>query len=113
MGIESIMAVARPVTRLRRAGTAGGDARRRPCRWRGHSRRPCGAALLVAGDNEPDRGVIEPVEQGQHHAAQIAEHGVDAEVQKGIDDDLGAGSGRGVYRLRRPVSTSMAFLFLF
>ena len=41
------------------------------------------AALLVPGKDEPDGRVVELVEQGQDHAAGVAEHGVHAEVQQG------------------------------
>jgi hypothetical protein len=46
--------------------------------------------LFVPGDDEPDRGVVEPVEQRQHNTSGISEHRIDAEVEERIDDDLGA-----------------------
>ena len=108
------MAVARPVTRLQAPGplvaTHDADLAAGAGIGVGH----VAAALLVPGDDEPDRGVVEPVEQGQHHAAEIAEHRLDAEIDEGIDDDLGAGfDGGGGRSGRKPtVETQMTFYLL-
>jgi len=59
------------------------------------------AALLVARDDEADRRVEEPVEQGQDYTAGVAEHGIDTEIEQRIDNDLGACFCRGFFGGRR------------
>ena len=90
-GIESIMAVARPVTRLQAPGPLVATHDADLAAGAGVAVGHVAAALLVAGDDEPDRGIVEPVEQGQHDPARVAEHRLDAEIDERVDDDLGAG----------------------
>ena len=82
---------AQPGDQVAGAGAAGGDDDADLAAGAGVGVGHVAAALLVPGDDEPDRGVVKPVEQRQHHPAQIPEHRLDAEIDEGIDDDLGAG----------------------
>jgi hypothetical protein len=68
------------------------------------------AALLVTRDDEPDRGIVQPVEQGQHHP--VSEYGIDAEADEGVDYNLGAGFDGGGQRRGPRVETETTFFLL-